>query len=104
MNTAKTLCTALAICLAGIIRVVGTEANNATREILQHPGFTQGLVWTGPQTPSENESSELLEVVTNLDQPWWTSGVEQFLAQHPHSPWAASLRYDYASFCRDTGR
>ena len=92
------------MCLIGAIRVAGTEITEATQELLKHPGFPEGLIWLGPQAPSQAESSELLEVVTNLDQPWWRTGVEEFLASHPHSPWAASLRYDYASFCRDTGR
>ncbi|HTV42180.1 MAG TPA: RHS repeat-associated core domain-containing protein [Candidatus Sulfotelmatobacter sp.] len=39
-----------------------------------------------------------------MDKPVWRAGVEKFLQEHPNSPWAASLHYDYASYCRRSGR
>ena len=75
-----------------------------TEAILNHPGFREGLIWIGPAEPSEVESASLWNIVTNLNDPSWTSAVEGFLANYPASPWAASLSHDYASFCRRTGR
>jgi RHS repeat-associated protein len=97
---------ALAIWFSCCIQIHAAEiqTTNSTQEILQMQTFREGLVWTGNKEPGDAENLELLEVLKHLDQPWWTAGVEQFLKDHPNSPWAASLRHDYASFCRRTGR
>ena len=80
------------------------QTTNSTQQILRMQSFREGLVLSGTNQPSNAENKELLEVLTHLEEPWWTSGVEQFLHDYPNSPWAASLRYDYACFCRRTGR
>src|SRR5258707_12743678 len=97
----------LAICLAGSIRtgqaqtITGqAQTTNTTQQILQMQSFQEGLVWTGDKEPSDAENKQLLEILNNLDKPSWRSGLEKFLQDHPKSPWAASLRYDYASFYR----
>jgi RHS repeat-associated protein len=94
----------LAICLAGSICTGHAQTTNTTQQILQMQTFREGVVWIGDKEPSEAENTQLLEVLTNLDKPSWTSDLTQFLQDHPKSPWAASLRYDYASFYRRTGR
>ena len=98
--------TVLAILLGSIIKSHSAEiaSTNSTQQILQMQTFREGLVWIGNKEPTEAENKELLEVLTHLNEEWWTAGVEQFLQDYPHSPWAASLRHDYASFCRRTGR
>ena len=80
------------------------EVTNSTQAILQTRGFREGLLWVGPNEPSEAESRRLLEIVKNLDKPSWMGEVEQFLREYASSPWAASLHHSYASFCRRTGR
>ena len=113
----------LAICLAGSIRTgqaqtafdqaqiaqaqttIGqAQTTNTTQQILQMQTFREGVVWIGDKEPGEAENKQLLDILNNLDKPSWRSGLEKFLQDHPKSPWAASLRYDYASFYRRTGR
>ena len=94
----------LAICLMGAVHAVQAQTTNSTPEILQMQTFREGLVWIGDKEPSEAENKELLEVLKHLDEAWWPAGVEQFLRDYPHSSWAVSLRHDYASYCRRTGR
>ena len=94
---------ALAACLIGAI-TAKAQTTNLTQQILQMETFREGLVLTGNQQPTEAENKELLEVLNHLHEEWWTAGVEQFLRDYPNSPWAISLRHDYASFCRRTGR
>lgn len=113
----------LAICLAGSIRIgqaqtafgqaqigqaqppIGqAQTTNTTQQILQMQTFREGVVWIGDKEPSEAENKQLLDILNNLDKPSWRSGLEKFLQEHPKSPWAASLEYDYASFYRRTGR
>lgn len=94
----------LAICLAASICPGRAQTTNLTQQILQMHTFREGLVLAGNQTPSDAENKELLEVLNHLHEEWWTAGLEQFFQDHPDSPWAASLHYDYASFCRRTGR
>ena len=79
-------------------------ATNLTQQILQMRSFREGLVWIGDREPDDAENAELLAVLNDLHQPAWTTELERFLKAHPHSPWAVSLRNDYASFCRRTGR
>ncbi len=94
----------LAICFCVVIPTAKAQTTNLTQQILQMHTFREGLVCIGDKEPSAVENKELLEVLNHLNEPWWTAGVEQFLKDHPNSPWAISLRYDYASFCRRTGR
>ena len=103
MNTRNLVGIVLATCLVGAIPVQA-QPTNSTQQILQMESFQEGLVWVGDQMPAEAENKELLEILNHLHESWWTSGVEQFLRGHPQSPWAASLRHDYAMFCRSTGR
>jgi hypothetical protein len=94
----------LAICVAGAIHTAKAQTTNLTQQILQMHAFREGLVLIGDKEPGDAENKELLEVLNHLNEEWWTAGVEQFLKDYPDSPWAVSLRYDYASFCRRTGR
>ena len=103
MNFKTIIAAVLAVVLAGALRAPA-QTNDTTRQILQMHTFREGLVWIGDQEPSEAENKELLEVLNHLNESWWIAGVEQFLKDYPNSPWAASLQYDYASFCRRTGR
>ena len=80
------------------------KGQTTTQQILQMHTFREGLVWIGDNEPSEAENYKLLEVLNHLHQPSWRTELEQFLQDYPQSPWAASLHYDYASFCRRTGR
>jgi RHS repeat-associated protein len=104
MNIRKTTGLMLAICLAGAMNAAQAQTTNSTGQILQRHTFREGLVWIGDKEPDEAENQELLAVLDHLDKPAWTAALEQFLKDHPQSPWAASLHYDYASFCRRTGR
>jgi YD repeat-containing protein len=100
----------LAVCLAGSIRTGQAQpagqvqTTNTTQQILQMQTFREGVVWIGGKEPSEAENKQLLDILNNLDKPSWRSSLEKFLQEHPKSPWAASLEYDYASFYRRTGR
>lgn len=101
MRTKLTTGLGLAICLAASISTVQAQT---TQQILQMRTFREGLVWIGDKEPNEAENKELLQVLGHLQQPEWRADLERFLRDHPASPWAASLHYDYASFCRRTGR
>jgi RHS repeat-associated protein len=81
-----------------------SEATNTAQTILQDQSLGQKLVWVGATEPAENENRELLDILRNLNTGDWRQRVEQFLEQHPASPWAASLHHVYASYCRETGR
>jgi RHS repeat-associated protein len=96
----------LAFSLGCNVQVNATETSytNTTQQILQMHTFREGLVWVGDKAPREAENHELLQTLNHLDEAGWTTGIEQFLKDHPESPWAASLHFDYASFCRRTGR
>lgn len=96
------LATGAALCLATSILAV--QAQTTTEQILKTRTFREGLIWIGDKEPSETENQELLQVIAHLQQPEWTSDLEHFLKKNPESAWAASLHYDYASFCRRTGR
>ena len=112
MKTPFRLSIVLWFCLSGAanlgcvasVQANELQTNSVTQQVLQAQSFREGLVWIGPKEPSASESQELLGIIRNLSQPEWTGEVEQFLEAHPHSPWAASLHCDYASFCRRTGR
>jgi RHS repeat-associated protein len=93
-----------AIFLVGLVYSAEAQTTNLTQQILQMQTFREGLVLTGDQEPTPAENKELLEVLQHLNEVWWTAGVEQFFKDHPASPWAASLHFDYASYCRRTGR
>ncbi|HTB84466.1 MAG TPA: RHS repeat-associated core domain-containing protein [Candidatus Sulfotelmatobacter sp.] len=95
---------AMAICLITATYSTQAQTTNLANQILQMHSFREGLVWIGDKEPSESEDKELLEILNHLQEASWTAGVEQFCKDHPASPWAASLHYDYASFCRRTGR
>jgi len=96
--------TVLTICLFGLICNGRAQDTGTTGEILKMHTFREGLVLTGTQAPTATENNDLLNVLNHLDSPGWTAALEKFLEHHPDSPWAASLHYDYASFCRRTGR
>jgi len=104
MENTKYLGAVLALCLFSAVSIAKAQSNSLTQEILQKSTFREGLVWIGDKEPDAVENKELLEVLNHLNEAWWTAGVEQFLKDHPRSPWAGSLRYDYASYCRRTGR
>jgi len=93
-----------AIFLACTLQTAKAQPDTAKQQILGMHSFREGIVLTGSQTPGDDENQELLQVLRRLNQPSWTADLEQFLKNHPQSPWAASLHYDYASFCRRTGR
>lgn len=93
----------LAACFIGAVHAKA-QTTNLTQQILQMQTFREGLILTGNQQPTDAENKELSEVLKHLDEEWWTAGVEQFLRDYPNSPWAVSLRHDYACFCRRTGR
>lgn len=101
MRTKLTTGIGLAIWLAASTFAVQAQT---TQRILQMRTFKEGLVWIGDKEPSEVENKELLVVLAHLQEPEWRTDLEHFLKGHPGSPWAASLHYDYASFCRRTGR
>lgn len=102
MNIRKFIGTVVIICFAGLVHV--QAQTNLTQQILRMRTFREGLALTGTNQPSDAENRELIELLTHLREPWWTTGLEQFFRDYPDSPWAASLHYDYASFCRRTGR
>jgi RHS repeat-associated protein len=108
MKDTKYFCLALAIAtmfvLAAKLRADNSGATNSTSAILRHPGFREGLVWIGDHEPTDAENQPVLDIISHLSQPGWTGELEQFLKSNPTSPWAASLHYAYASFCRRTGR
>ena len=104
MNFLKLTMVWLAIGLLGAVRASQAQTTNLTQEILHLHAFREGLVWIGNHEPDNAENQELLEVLQHLNESWWTTGVEQFLSDYPASPWAASLRHTYASFCHRTGR
>jgi len=103
MNIGKFTVLMLAVCLTGAFHSQAQTADS-TQHILQMRTFREGLVWIGGKEPSEAENEKLLAVLNRLDEPSWTTALEQFLKDYPQSPWAASLHYDYASFCHRTGR
>lgn len=103
MNIKTSIGITLAVCFAGLVHLQA-QTTNLTQEILQMKTFREGLVMTGTNQPTEAENKELLEVLTHLNESWWRTGLEQFFSDYPNSPWAVSLHYDYASFCRRTGR
>jgi Peptidase C39 family len=102
MNIKISIGVILAVCFAGLVHA--QSQTNLTEQILRMKTFREGLVLTGTNQPTEAESKELLEVLTHLNESWWRTGLEQFLSDYPNSPWAVSLHYDYACFCRRTGR
>ena len=100
MRIGKFITAVFSVCLwAGV-----ASAQTSTEQILQLQKFPDGLVLTGNQVPTEAENAALLQVLNQMDAPAWTTNLEKFLAQHPQSPWAASLRHDYAQSCRSAGR
>jgi len=103
MNTGKLTRMVLAVCFIGMMQTVRAQ-NNLTQQILHKQIFREGLVCLTNTTPTEAENRELLEVVSHLQESWWTAGLEQFFKDYPDSAWAPSLHYDYAAFCRRTGR
>ncbi|HEV2331373.1 MAG TPA: cysteine peptidase family C39 domain-containing protein, partial [Verrucomicrobiae bacterium] len=102
MNIKTSIGITLAVCFAGLVHV--QAQTNLTQQILQMKTFREGLVLTGTNQPTDAENKELLEVLTHLNKSWWRTGLEQFFSDYPRSPWAVSLHYDYACFCRRTGR
>ncbi|HTV41864.1 MAG TPA: RHS repeat-associated core domain-containing protein [Candidatus Sulfotelmatobacter sp.] len=102
MNIKTSIGITLAICFAGLVHV--QAQTNLIQQILQMKTFREGLVLTGTNQPTDAENKELLEVLTHLNESWWRAGLEQFFSDYPNSPWAVSLHYDYACFCRRTGR
>ncbi|HEV2327698.1 MAG TPA: RHS repeat-associated core domain-containing protein [Verrucomicrobiae bacterium] len=102
MNIKTSISITLAVCFAGLVHL--QAQTNLTQHILQMKTFREGLVLTGTNQPTDAENKELLEVLTHLNEAWWRTGLEQFFNDYPNSPWAVSLHYDYACFCRRTGR
>jgi RHS repeat-associated protein len=103
MKIPLTAVVALAVWLVGSIST-NAQTGDTTQQILRMRTFREGLVLIGDREPGDGENRELLEVLNHLAETGWTVRLEQFLEKCPQSPWAASLHYDYASFCRRTGR
>lgn len=91
------------VCLSGGV-TAPAQTNSLTEQILRMQAFPEGLVWTGGKEPSVADNTDVLAVLNHMQDASWTTAIETFLQQHPQSPWAASLRHDYASFCRESGR
>ncbi|HEY5044081.1 MAG TPA: cysteine peptidase family C39 domain-containing protein, partial [Verrucomicrobiae bacterium] len=103
MNIQHSIGITLAICGIGVI-TAQAQTSGPTEQVLQMRTLGQALVWTGRQAPSESESRDLLDVLSQAGEEGWSTNVEQFFSNHPQSPWAASLHHDYALYCRQIGR
>ena len=68
--------------------------------------FEQPLLWTGEKAPTENENLEITQIIESRHSckpEELVQKFERFLADHPNSPWAASLHCNLGRYDRMHG-
>jgi len=79
-------------------------AVSPAEQIAQSGFLPEPLRWAGDHAPGDNESRELLEILSHSDRPDFTSSLEQFVGRHERSAWAPSIRLLLANVSRNHGR
>jgi len=77
------------------------EVTSPDGQIQQEEFLAHRIQWVGEERPSEGETSELLALLSQTDP---GSGLEQFIARHPQSPWTPALHHALAESSRQNGR
>ncbi len=76
----------------------------AADRVVEGRFLPEPILWVGENSPPEAESQELLEILTHLDEPDWTTKLERFIEAHLDSPWVPGVRNALAVMYRQTGR
>ena len=91
--------------LVATVRVLGAEPPAVLEEaIRQAPAFFRPIVWIGPRAPSLGESADLwtaLEVYRRTGVKGGFPALEQYLREHPDSPWTPWLRANLGEYYAD---
>src|SRR2546428_13306904 len=75
----------------------------ASKRVVEGRFLPEPILWVGENAPPEAESQELLEILTHLDDPDWTTKLERFIEVHLDSPWIPGVRNALAVMYRQKG-
>src|SRR6185436_6502561 len=66
--------------------------------------FASQIIWVGQSEPSATESGALIQAIEQSRGAGALPRLEEFVGEHPNSPWVPSLRANLASYYRSIGK